>query len=220
MPGKKICTPCRKEVSSHTYEIQDPEPEPGPSHESDVETGVSDEGEQFESSFADISLVNESISSLGESPFTAKKLVRKKRYSEEKLKRVNETLRKKLRMNTVPEEKDEQSSDNAKESETFYHEMISQLKEKFKMVGKRSEKMQVLTVLPSSWSIRRIQDEFGASNFMARAAKKLAKEKGVLSTPNPKPGRSVPETIFEQVKNFMKTIILAVRCLVKRIVLQ
>ncbi len=68
---------------------------------------------------------------------------------------MNETLRK---MNTVPEEKDEQSSDNAKEPETFYHEMISQLKEKFKMVGKRSEKMQVLTVLASSWSTRRIQD--------------------------------------------------------------
>ena len=78
VPGKKICTPCRKEVSSHTYEIQDPEPEPSPSHESDVETGLSDEEEQFQSSFADISLVNESISSLGESPFTAKKLVRKR----------------------------------------------------------------------------------------------------------------------------------------------
>ncbi len=40
---------------------------------------------------------------------------------------------------------------------------------------------------------------------MARAAKKLAKEKGVLSTPNPKPGRSVPETIVEQVKRFYQS---------------
>ena len=57
-------------------------------------------------------------------------------------------MRKKLRMDTVPEEKDGQSSDNSIESEAFYHEMISQLKEKFKMSGKRSEQMQVLTVLP------------------------------------------------------------------------
>ena len=45
----------------------------------------------------------------------------------------------------------------------------------------------------------------GVTNFMARAAKKLAKEKGVLSTPNPKPGRSVPETIIEQVKRFYES---------------
>ena len=203
VPGKKICTPCRKEVSSHSYLVQDAEPEPGPSHQSDIEPDASDEDEPFESSFGDISLVNKSISSLGESPFTAKKLVRQKRRSEQKLKRVNETLRKKLRMDNVPEEKD--AHDNSKELEIFYHEMISQLKEKFEMSGKRSEQMQVLTVLPSSWTIRKIQDEFGVTNFMARAAKKLAKEKGVLSTPNPKPGRSVPETIIEQVKRFYES---------------
>ena len=100
-------------------------------------------------------------------------------------------------MDNVPEEKEH---DNSEESEIFYHEMISQLKEKFEMSGKRSEQMQVLTVLPSSWSIRKIQDEFSVTNFMARAAKKLAREKGVLSTPNPKPGRSIPETVVEQVK--------------------
>ena len=37
---------------------------------------------------------------------------------------------------------------------------------------------------------------------MAGAAKKLIKEKGMLSTPYPKPGRSVAETIVEQVKKF------------------
>ena len=101
-------------------------------------------------------------------------------------------------MDNVPEAKDAQ--DNSKESEMFYDEMILQLKEKFEMSDKRSEQGQVLTVLPSSWSVRKIQDEFGVTNFMARAAKKLAKEKGVLSTPNPKPGRSIPEIIVDQVK--------------------
>eukprot|EP00112_Aurelia_sp_Birch-Aquarium-sp1_P025228 Seg8290.3 transcript_id=Seg8290.3/GoldUCD/mRNA.D3Y31 product="hypothetical protein" protein_id=Seg8290.3/GoldUCD/D3Y31 len=65
--------------------------------------------------------------------------------------------------------------------------------------------MQVLTVFPSSWSIRRIQHKFSVSNFTARAAKKLTKEKGVLSTPNSKPGRSIPETILEQVKKFYES---------------
>ena len=65
--------------------------------------------------------------------------------------------------------------------------------------------MQVLTVLPSRWRSKKIQDEFGVTDFMARAAKKLAKDKGVLSTPNPKPGRSVAETIVEHVKKFYES---------------
>ena len=65
--------------------------------------------------------------------------------------------------------------------------------------------MQVLTVLPSRWRSKKIQDEFGVTDFMARAAKKLAKDKGVLSTPNPKPGRSVAETIVEHVKQFYES---------------
>ena len=101
-------------------------------------------------------------------------------------------------MNTEPEKHGEH--ENSKELKVFYDEMILQLKVMFEMSVKRSEQMQVLTLLPSSWSARKIQDEFGVAKFMARAAKKLAKEKGVLSTPNPKPGRSVAETIIEQVK--------------------
>ena len=66
--------------------------------------------------------------------------------------------------------------------------MITQLKQKFHSLTKKSEKVQVLTVLPVSWSIKRIADEFGASNYMARKAKKLVNEQGILSIPNPKAG--------------------------------
>lgn len=62
--------------------------------------------------------------------------------------------------------------------------MIAQLKEKFYSTTERSEKVQVLTVLPKSWPIRRVQSEFGASNYILRKAKDLVKEKG-MSTPNP-----------------------------------
>ena len=86
VPGQEICTPCRKEVSSCTNIVQNEEPAPAPLHESDMETDRSYEHESIESSFADVSLVNDSIGSLGELPVKAKKLVRNKRYSEEKLK--------------------------------------------------------------------------------------------------------------------------------------
>jgi len=47
-----------------------------------------------------------------------------------------------------------------------------------------------------------VQAEFGTSNWMARKAKQLVKEKGVMSTPNPKPGRSLPESTVDLVTSF------------------
>ena len=71
-------------------------------------------------------------------------------------------------------------------------EIITQLEKKYSTAG-RSEKIQILTVLPKSWSIRRVEEEFGISNFMARKAKQLVREKGILSTPDPIPGRILPQ---------------------------
>ena len=83
----------------------------------------------------------------------------------------------------------------------FTVEVISQLKEKYHQAT-RSEQIQILTIMPKSWSIRKIQAEFGASNFAARQAKALVREKGVLSTPNPKPGQSLPENTVDTVVKF------------------
>ena len=66
-------------------------------------------------------------------------------------------------------------------------ETIAQLKERFS-----TEKVQILTVLPQSWSIRKIQSEFGAPNFTVRKAKAFVAANGILATPNPKPGQSLP----------------------------
>ena len=61
-------------------------------------------------------------------------------------------------------------------------EIITQLKEKYSTAG-RSEKIQILTVIPKSWSVRRVEEEFGVLNFMARKAKQLVREKGILAVP-------------------------------------
>ena len=98
-------------------------------------------------------------------------------------------------------------------------EIIMQLKEKFQATNQRSEKVQILTVLPRSWSSQKVEQEFGVSNYMARKAKELVKQKGwstrkveqefgvsnymackakelvkqkgILSTPNPKHGHTL-----------------------------
>ena len=73
------------------------------------------------------------------------------------------------------------------------------MKKKFHSTVRRSEKVKILTALPKSWSVRKIVKEFGASNYMARQAKKLVLEKGFLSSPNPKPGNPLPERIKQLV---------------------
>ena len=72
-------------------------------------------------------------------------------------------------------------------------EIITQLKEKLHSTDERSEKVKILTVLPKSWCVRKIVKEFGASNYVARQAKKLVLEKGFHSSPNPKPGKALPD---------------------------
>ena len=99
----------------------------------------------------------------------------------------------------------EMSSDSSDEDvwRTSEEEMIFQLKDKFSSTTSRSERMRVLTVLPKSWSSRKIAGEFGVSRYLARQAKKLIAENGILSSPNPKPrGRILSPTIAEKVSHF------------------
>jgi hypothetical protein len=45
---------------------------------------------------------------------------------------------------------------------------------------------------PNSWSIRKIQQELKASNYMIQTSKKLVAEEGILSSPFVKLGKVLP----------------------------
>ena len=62
--------------------------------------------------------------------------------------------------------------------------------------------MRILTILPKSWSIARIVNEFGCSHYMARYAKTMVEEKGVLSSPNPKHGKHLLQHTEEMIHSF------------------
>ena len=69
-------------------------------------------------------------------------------------------------------------------------EMIQQLKEKF---------------LPKSWSVKKIQQEFGVSNYTARKSKELVKEKGIVSLPSPKLGPLLPSEMIDMIQEFYES---------------
>ena len=114
------------------------------------------------------------------------------------MKKVESTVRKKLELISgapLPE-----ISETADESE-----MISQLRKKFSDTNLRSEKLTILTVLPQSWTLQKIQQEFAVTRYMARQAKNLVREKGILSTPNCRGGKSLPTDNANAVKMFYKS---------------
>ena len=162
VPEAKICDSCRKQLT--------------------VESNPdNDSGDEIDSSYVcqqeSLKSINHCLQAIGETPVSKKKLVQAS-YPKEKLNKIKVAAAKAILPSLTPTEIDNDS------------EIIEQLKEKFHSSTDRSQKVQILTVLPKSWSIRKVEEEFGVSNYMARKAKDLVKDQGILSSPNPKHGSS------------------------------
>ena len=67
-------------------------------------------------------------------------------------------------------------------------EVLEQLTSSFDNMSK-TDQYRVLTLMPKNSSISTIQQTFGVTEHTATRAKTLQKEMGLLSTPNPKPGK-------------------------------
>ena len=108
----------------------------------------------------DLESINECLKGIGETPVIKKKLVHKS-YTKDKLSKIKTAAAKAI-LPTVMLSKIDDG-----------HEVIEQLKEKFCASTKRSQKVEILTILPKSWSVNKIQEEFSVTNYMARTAKNL-----------------------------------------------
>lgn len=191
--GMRICDTCRKKLAQASALTVNPQGDSTDSTLSESlceQSETEDPSEMYEPSMMykpseQMGIVNQCLLNLGETPVTKRKLQSKK-YCKQKM----EVLTMKMGEVMIGEKQTDES------------EMLQQLKEKFHSTPQNSIKVQILTVLPKSWSIQRIQMEFGASNFMARKAKQLVKDKGVLSSPDPRPGRQLPQEVLDHVAKF------------------
>ena len=154
--------------------------------EPDSPSSEAEEPEVYIHSPEAVASLNMCLADIGETPYSHIK-PRGKKYSRQKVEKITEALKRTI----ISRETIDDGS-----------EMIQQLKEKFQSTPQRSEELQILTVLPKSWSLKKIQQEFGVSNHMARTSKDLVKEKGVLSLPGPKPGPSLPPETVDIVHAF------------------
>ena len=118
-------------------------------------------------------------------------------YGQKKIRKVVEVLSAKIRISPDLDGRDADS------------EIIAQLKEQFKAIAHRSEQIQILTVLPKSWSPSKTMQEFGVSNYTARCAKNFVEEKVNLSTHNPKHARCLPATTEDLAKAFYHSDVIS-----------
>jgi len=86
-------------------------------------------------------------------------------------------------------------------------EMVENWKLKFSdSKTTRAKHLCILTIVPSSWSERKVAKEFGTSRRMAKIAKRFVSTQGVFSFPTLRPGRHLPDETVLIVRFFYEDV--------------
>ncbi|XP_066590497.1 uncharacterized protein [Prorops nasuta] len=194
-----LCTTCRKsldlsnKVNNHSDNANIQE------YASSQDLPSTSQAVKYTSDMSQLSIdvtfavVNEAFGLLNESPI-AKENLNNRTYLNSKVSKVNQSLNKSLQLLEGPDS--EINSNN-------FLKMIEELKIKFNDNDTiRSDKIRILTLLPETWSLRKVCHTMGCTKYMASLAKHLQKESGILSTPNKKLGRVLPNYIKSKVSEF------------------
>lgn len=82
-------------------------------------------------------------------------------------------------------------------------QLIEGLKEKFRSLPENDPlRVSILTILPDCWTLRDIEEEFDVSRRMAKKARDLRHESGILASPEPKKGKPLPDSTVEKVVEY------------------
>jgi len=189
----KVCSNCKILLRTTSPEPKRSELSTSTSPEkSDVEsnTDIKELNKEYE-----MSELNAIMPIINESPFKKCRASVNPQYSKSKFMKLKTGVKRKIKVVTG-------QAVSSSENEDAEPEILQQLKEKFNKETSRSEKLRILSVLPKSWSRQKIMKEFQCTQYIARQAKILVQEKGVLSTPNPRIKNCLPKETIEKVIEF------------------
>ncbi|GBM24623.1 hypothetical protein AVEN_144374-1 [Araneus ventricosus] len=117
--------------------------------------------------------LNENLQSIGESPVKHWRFS-ESNYCKNKFRNIDDAVHTKV-FNIHEQQNDPDYYTHEK------CEILQQLQEKFMSTTKKSEKITILTLLPKSWSIKKVLSEFpSATQHMVRTAKNLVKQEFYL----------------------------------------
>lgn len=120
-----------------------------------------------------------------------------KRYSEEKVKKITEVIKKKVFHITDdgPDDLDDDDDDIA---------ILRTLQESFNTTEDRTHKIQILTIF-RNWSYKKISLNFPTATRHITFAKKIAQEKGILSDLTPKSHPSLQADVVNLIITFYQS---------------
>ena len=75
------------------------------------------------------------------------------------------------------------------------------MKEKL-VTASNTEKLQILTLVPDSWSQKYCSEYFGVSEYLIRSARELKQRKGILAQPSQKKGKAMAQETIDLVHAF------------------
>ena len=117
-----------------------------------------------------------------------------KEYVNRKIEEIGENIRTKLKIEE-PE---------ASLGDKVFHQFTS----KFESMTK-TDQYRVLTSMPTDSSLKVLQQSFNVSEHTAKRAQAIQKEKGLLSSPNPKLGKRLSEETIEKTSKFYEEDIIS-----------
>ena len=201
IPGHKLCPTCRVEIFNRVKQKEE------------ENKAADDEEENFDSSdittMEERERLNKTLTEMEFSPVKLHGIPNHSRHIEgrRKLAQVKEKIEECV-AGAYSIDKDtlcEQSvpTDPALEQKAKdLDRLIYLLKEKM-VVSTRSEKLQLLTLVPESWTSEKIMGTFPeTTQYMVRQSRKLREEKGILGAPDKRKGRKLQQETINLVKSF------------------
>lgn len=82
---------------------------------------------------------------------------------------------------------------------------IDLIKEKVDTSSTHQRKVQLLTLVPTLWSRKKVMEEFHVSEYTARQARELFRDKGLLAAPELRKGKAISTKTLELVRTFYES---------------
>ena len=202
IPGKKVCRKCFTRLQKL------PDGSSSSVSETDSTSTIASTGEGT-STATDLSAMelSSSLSQIGQSPVKLHSVSRKKRsqYGKRKLSSINREISKRLAVALDVPEEEVTYEKSVEQKVQDFDGLMEKVKAKINEVGTtRSEKIQLLTIVPESRSRKSIMEYFEVTKYMAKASQSLVASNRIFSKPPPRKGKALSSEIKNIIIDFYK----------------
>lgn len=212
-PGKKLCSNCMKALKQNCINLKKLEENSSltlkvnPSSQNTDSQSTSSESQSFsnevcltpEDTVAE--QVDDVLKKLSLSPIKSLTKLKNKssiKYAKEKMHLITDAIQKKIKyILHIPEQADLFNGDDSKD----LSHLMGELRERIQGCDHRTQ-ARYLTLVPASWTLKKIRDYFSVGKRVAKKAVELRNEKGILPEAKLIKKSGIDPEIVKRVKNF------------------